>query len=118
MLLTCILQLAQVDVAIPAPVPGRVEMGLLGAWSQRLGAPDNFYRAAATSGLQARRGPAHPATHRGPNVVMPTEDEPSAPIDKTSMTTSGPNGEEPWSLQNDQALGGKPSTTAARDQGL
>jgi hypothetical protein len=53
MVLTCILQFAQVDVAIPALVPRRVEMGLLGAWSQRAGAPDNFYRAAATLGLQA-----------------------------------------------------------------
>jgi hypothetical protein len=51
MVLTCILQFAQVDVAIPALVPRRVEMGLLGAWSQRTGALDNFYRAAATLGL-------------------------------------------------------------------
>jgi hypothetical protein len=51
MLFTCIMQLAQVDITIPAPVPRRVEMGLLGAWSQRTGALDNFYRAAATLGL-------------------------------------------------------------------
>jgi hypothetical protein len=49
MLLSCILQLTQVDVAIPEL--GRVEMGLLGAQSQRSGAPDNFYSVVATSCL-------------------------------------------------------------------
>jgi hypothetical protein len=63
-------------------------------------------------------GPAHLATHRGPKDVTSAEDEPSALTDKTSTTVSGPDGEEPWSLPDDHASGGKPFATAARGQGL
>jgi hypothetical protein len=81
--------------------------------------PGQLLQSSGDSGPPGSgEGPAHPATRRGPKAMTPAEDEPSAPTDKTSTTASGPDSEEPWSLPDDQALGGKPSATAARGQGL